>query len=82
VLNLKQTGNKITGPAGPNEDKQRTIRAGSIDGNKVTLEVEQEGDDPVIYMTLVVDGDHMTGSAKAEKEEHKMSAKIDIKRQP
>jgi hypothetical protein len=83
VLNLKQAGTKITGTAGPNEEKQMTIREGSIDGDKIKLEVEAEDDDhPVIYLTLTVDGDHMTGTAKAEKEERKMSAKLDLKRQP
>jgi hypothetical protein len=82
LLNLKQAGDKITGTAGPNEEKQMRIRAGSIDGNTITLEVEpDENDHPVIYLTLVVDGDHMTGSAKAGNEEHKMTAKVDLKRQ-
>jgi len=82
LLNLKQTGNKITGTAGPNEDKQMRIRAGSIEGNTVTLEVEGDEDDhPVVYLTLVVDGDHMTGSAKADSPDHKMTAKVDVKRE-
>jgi len=82
LLNLKQAGTKITGTAGPNEEKQMTIRAGSIDGNTLTLEVEPDDNDhPVIYLTLVVDGDHMTGSAKAENQEHKMTAKLDLKRE-
>jgi hypothetical protein len=82
VLNLKQAGNKITGTAGPNEEKQMTIRAGAIDGNTITLEVEpDESDHPVIHLTLVVDGDHMTGSAKADSDEHKMTAKVDLKRE-
>jgi hypothetical protein len=82
VLNLKQAGDKITGTAGPNEEKQMTIRAGSIEGNTITLEVEPDEDDhPVIHLTLVVDGDHMTGSAKADSQEHKMTAKLDLKRE-
>jgi hypothetical protein len=81
LLDLKQTGSKITGTAGPNADKQMPIRVGLIDGNTIKIEVEQEGDDPVIYMSLVVDGDHMTGDAKAEKDDKKMSAKVDLKRE-
>ena len=82
LLNLKQTGNKITGTAGPNEEKQMRIRAGSIDGDTITLEVEGDEDDhPVVFLTLVVDGDHMTGTAKADNEEHKFTAKVDLKRQ-
>src|SRR5207244_731255 len=69
-LDLKQTGDKITGTAGPNAEKQMPIRAGSIEGNTIKFEVEPEGDDPVIYISLVVDGDHMTGDAKAENSEH------------
>ena len=34
VLNLTQSGNKITGTAGPDEEKQMTIRAGSIEGDQ------------------------------------------------
>jgi hypothetical protein len=82
VLNLKQAGTKITGTAGPNEEKQMRIRSGSIDGNTLTLEVgPDDNDHPVIYLTLVVDGDHMTGNAKAGTEEHKMTAKLDLKRE-
>ena len=81
LLELKQTGNKITGTAGPNAEKQMPIRAGSIDGNTIKIEVEQDGDDPIIYISLVVDGDHMTGDAKADSSEHKMTAKMDLKRE-
>src|SRR5262249_55725739 len=41
-LNLKQDGNKITGTAGPNEEKQFDIKTGSISGNKIALEVVME----------------------------------------
>ncbi len=82
VLILKQDGNTVTGTAGPNEDKQMKIRSGVLDGNTLTLDViDEEGDHPPIHLVLNVDGDHMTGNAKAQHEDRVMEAKLDLKRE-
>src|SRR5690348_10121427 len=42
VLHLKQDGPTITGTAGPSEEQQMAIRAGKVDGDKVSFEVALE----------------------------------------
>jgi hypothetical protein len=48
-LILKQDGNKLSGTAGEDENDQHDISKATIDGEKVSLEV---------------DGDQMTGDAR------------------
>lgn len=75
---LKQDGNAITGTAGESEDHQFQIRTGVIDENRITMEVEADG--PVIKFDLVLDGDHIRGTAKGEREGKKLEAKLDLTR--
>ena len=79
VLNLKQDGNKITGTAGPNEEKQFDIKTGKIDGDKIALEVVME-DGGVLTFDLKLDEDHIKGDVKGQMGDEKMSAKIDVTR--
>ena len=58
LLILKQDGDKITGTAGPNEEKQFEIRKASLDGN--TLKI---GADPAHYQQLVAAGDSAKSKA-------------------
>ena len=81
VLNLKQDGGKITGTAGPSEEEQMKIRDGSIEGDTIQIEVEGHEDHPPIFLSLTVDGDRMTGEAKSQREDHTMTAKLDLTRQ-
>ena len=78
-LNLKQEGNKISGTAGPNEEKQFNIKTGQIDGDKITMEVEME-DGGVLSFDLKVDGDHIKGDVKGQMGDEKMTAKMDVAR--
>ena len=43
LLLLNQSGTDITGTVGPNEDERITIQKGKIEGDKITLEAEQDG---------------------------------------
>lgn len=79
-MDLKQDGNKITGTVGPSAENQFPIKAGSIDGNKIHLEVIPEHGPAMVAFELVLDGDRITGNASGEGEGHKMSAKVDVKR--
>jgi hypothetical protein len=80
-FDLKQDGNKITGVGGPSAEYNFPIQKGSIEGDKINLELLSENDE-VIVVTLVIDGEeHMTGDAHAEHEGETRTAKIDIKRQ-
>ncbi len=78
LLVLKQTGTEITGTLGPNDDDQKTIQKGKIEGGKIALEVTDG--DRTIQFRLVVDGDRMTGDAKATRDGETQTAKLDVTR--
>ena len=77
VVNMvvKQDGDKITGTAGA-EDEQHPIQNGKVDGNKVTMEVDNG--EALFYLELEVDGDQITGNVKQGADGEKM--KIALKR--
>jgi len=79
VLHLKQDGPTITGTAGPSEEQQMAIRAGKVDGDKVSFEVALEGGD-VIKFELMLAEEHLRGTASGEHEGQKRSAKLDVTR--
>ena len=74
---LKQTGEAITGTAGPKEDRQFSIKLGKIDGDKIALEVVI-GDGGVIKFDLTLADGHIKGDAKGERDGEKMTAKVDL----
>ena len=79
-LDLKQAGSKVTGTAGPRAEKQFPIVAGTIDGDKIKISVEEKPGN-IIQIELTVDGEKMTGSGKAEHDGQTMTAKLDLKRE-
>jgi hypothetical protein len=80
-LILKQDGNAITGSVGPNAGKQYAIKAGSIEGNKIKLEVVPEDGPAVVKFDLALDGDRLTGDMSFENDEGAVKGKIDTKRE-
>lgn len=78
-LNLKQDGGKITGTAGPNEEKQFDIKTGTIEGSKIALEVVME-DGGVLTFDLALADEHIKGDVKGQMGDEKMSAKLDVTR--
>jgi hypothetical protein len=78
VLLLKQKGMEITGTAGPSEDQQFPIRSGKVEGTKVTLDVDHEGN--LMHVALVLEGDRLTGSAQVSRDGGTLTAKIDVTR--
>jgi len=60
-LVLKQSGAKITGSGGPDENDQWPGLQGSVEGNKVSFEVKKPDDGTVYKATLVLEGDHLHG---------------------
>jgi hypothetical protein len=78
LLVLKQTGTAITGTVGPNEDEQFAIQKGKIDGDKITLEVDHEGN--TMAFSLVLTAGRITGEAQMSREGQAMKAKIDVSR--
>ena len=78
-LNLKQDGTKITGTAGPSEDKQFDIKTGKIDGEKIALEVVIE-DGGILSFDLALAADHIKGNVQGQHGDEKMTAKLDVTR--
>lgn len=81
-LDLKQSGETVTGTAGPNSEKQWKLRNGKVDGEHVTFEVLIGERPDVMYMDLRIEGEHLKGTAQGESGENKMTAKVDVTRQP
>ena len=79
LLILKQEGTNITGSVGPNEGEQYTIKKGTIEGSKITIEVEHESD--VIKFALILADERITDEANFSHDGQMAKAKIDIKRE-
>ena len=60
-LILKQSGAKLTGSGGPDENDQWPGLQGTVDGNKVSFEVKKPDDGTVYKGALVLNGDHLDG---------------------
>lgn len=79
-LNLKQDGNTLTGTAGPNEGELMDIKAGKIDGDKITFEVVLDSGSTIKF-DLVLADEHIKGAASGEDDGRKLTAKLDVTRQ-
>jgi hypothetical protein len=78
ILILKQNGSEITGSVGPNEDEQFTIQKGRIDGDKITLEADENGH--TLKFDLVLASGRITGEAHMSHDGETRTAKIDVTR--
>jgi hypothetical protein len=78
LLLLTQSGANIAGTVGPNEDERITIQKGKIEGDKITLEAEQDG--RIIKFDLVLAVDRITGDASMSGEGQTAKAKLDVTR--
>lgn len=78
LLVLKQSGTAITGTVGPHEGEQHEIKTGKIEGDKITLLVEDDG--RVINFELAVAGDRIKGDVKMSREGETATAKLDVGR--
>ena len=80
LLLLKQAGSEITGTVGPNEGEQHAIKTGKIEGDKITLVVEDDG--RTINFDLVVGSDRIKGDVRMSREgQTAATAKIDVGRE-
>ena len=76
---LKQDGKIITGTLGPNEDERYDIVKGSIDGNKISIDLQEN--DHSVHFDLTLAEDRITGEADATTPDgRKLHAKLDVKR--
>lgn len=77
-LMLTQTGSEISGTVGPDEGEQHTITKGKIEGDKVTLLVEEDG--RTIKFDLVAAADRITGDVNISHDGQTRKAKLDVTR--
>jgi hypothetical protein len=79
VMVLKQNGTEITGTVGPNEEKQFAIQKGKIEGDKITLEV-QDDNNHLIKFDLVIADERIKGNANMSEDGESRKAKLDVSR--
>ncbi len=77
-LVLKQAGGTITGTAGPNPEQQVPIARGTIEGNRITLDVPVP--DGMFRFDVVLDGDHLKGDVTRTAGGQSMKARLDATR--
>ena len=75
---LKQNGSAITGTVGPTENDQHMAVKGKIDGDKTTLNAEDEG--RAVTFDLVLAADRISGDMNMVHSGQTAQAKIDVKR--
>lgn len=78
-MTLKQNGTEITGTFGPNEEKQFAIQKGRIEGDKITLEV-QDNNNHFIKFDLVIANERIKGDASMSADGESRKAKLDFGR--
>ena len=77
-MDLKLSGQTVTGTAGPDTAGQHEIRNGALVGSKLTFEMIQgQG---VAKFDLIFDGENIKGAVSAAREGQPMSARIHLKR--
>src|SRR5579859_32075 len=60
-MDLKEKGGEVTGTAGPNTEKQWSLRKGKLDGQKLTFEVPTD-DGGLLKFDLTFDGAAIQGT--------------------
>jgi hypothetical protein len=78
LLTLKQNGAEITGTVGPDDHDRFDIKKGSIDGDKITLDVS-DGEHQ-IHFTLTLAEDRLQGDVRMTNGSEERMAKLDVKR--
>jgi hypothetical protein len=79
-MDLKEAGGTVTGTAGPNSEKQWSLRKGKLDGQKLTFEVAMD-DGGLLAFELTFDGTSIQGKCTGTGGGgEKMSAKVNLKR--
>jgi len=77
-MDLKVSGETVTGTAGPDEAHQNAISNGKLAGNKLTFEVAQgQG---ILRFDLTFDGESIKGRVAAERDGERKAGRVDLKR--
>ena len=75
---LKQTGDTVTGTAGPDESERHEIANGTVMGATITFEVP--GERGTMKFVLTLTGDALDGQITRESEGQQQVAKLNLKR--
>ena len=78
-MELKQTGNDITGTVMTGDSGDRYSLSGTVDGDVLNLKVET--DQATYLVKLTLKEDHLTGDATADHDGAKVTVKLDFKRE-
>lgn len=77
-MDLRLSGQTVTGTVGPDAASQHEIRNGTLVGTKLTFEMERE--QGVMKFRLIFDGETIKGTVSADREGQQLSARVDLKR--
>jgi ketosteroid isomerase-like protein len=77
-MDLKLSGQTVTGTAGPDAGGQHEIRNGKLLETKLTFEMARE--QGIMKFDLIFDGESIKGSVSAASDGQSMSARVDLKR--
>jgi hypothetical protein len=80
LMMLKQSGEEVTGTAGPTAERQQEIRGGKVSGDKFTFELTDAGGKVVVEMTAGEGS--LKGEAKMHREYGVITMKMELKRAP
>jgi hypothetical protein len=79
-MDLKEHAGNVTGTAGPNAEKQWSLRKGKLDGEKLTFEVPTD-EGGILVFDLTFNGESIQGTcAGTGNGGEKMSAKLRLQR--
>jgi hypothetical protein len=78
LMTLKQSGEEVTGTAGPTAERQNEIRGGKVSGDKFTFELTDGGGKVAVEMT--VGEGSLKGEAKMHREYGVITMKLELKR--
>ena len=73
-----QMGTKLTGTAGPSEDRQRPIANGTVEGTKVTFDILADG--PPMAFTVTLTEGRLKGQASGSRDGQPVTAAVDVGR--
>ena len=76
---LKQTGDMVTGTGGQDESDRHEITNGTVMGDTVTFEIQQQEGNMKFVLTL--EGEALTGQVTRERNGQQQTAKLNLKRE-
>jgi hypothetical protein len=75
---LKQSGDRISGTAGPAANQQAAIRGGKIEGNRITFELPIPNG--AFSFDVTLEGEHLVGSVVASAQGQTIKGTVDVAR--